>query len=114
MAKKNNDQIGSGLELLRKALAPYIKRQLKAVYKDNWWKNGADPHVSRMPELKTKLSKAKDDDARFDVLDIAALFMVVDRAWSDAFQADLGKAGRSYINELIQVNQSCLTGRPAS
>ena len=33
MAKKNNDQIGSGLELLRKALAPYIKRQLKAVYK---------------------------------------------------------------------------------
>jgi len=64
MAKKNNDQIGSGLELLRKALAPYIKRQLKAVYKDNWWKNGADPHVSRMPELKTKLSKAKDEGGR--------------------------------------------------
>src|SRR3972149_3914094 len=103
MAKKNNEQIGSGLELLRKALAPYIKRQLKAVYKDNGWKNGADPHVSRMPELKTKLSKAKDDDARFDVLDISALFMVVDRAWSDAFQADLGKAGRSYVNELSDI-----------
>jgi hypothetical protein len=51
MAKKNNDQVGSGLELLRKALAPYIKRQLKAVYKDNWWRNGADPHVSRLPDL---------------------------------------------------------------
>jgi hypothetical protein len=103
MAKKNNDQIGSGLELLRKALGPYIKRQLTSVYKDKWWSLGAEPHVTRMPELKTKLAKAKDDDARFDALDIAALFTIVDRVWSDAFQADLGKAGRSYVNELSDV-----------
>src|SRR6266496_3130210 len=99
MAKKNNELIGTGLEILRKALAPYIKRQLKAIYKEKWWNLGIDPHVGRMAELKTKLSKAKDDEARFDVLDIAALFTVIDRVWNDAFQADLGKAGRSYVNE---------------
>ena len=103
MAKKNNDQIGSGLELLRKALEPYIKRQLTSVYKDKWWSTGADPHVGRMPELKAKLVKAKDDDTRLSMLDIAALFTVIDRAWNDAFQADLGKAGRSYVNELSDV-----------
>jgi hypothetical protein len=103
MAKKNNELIGAGLETLRKALAPYIKRQLKAIYKDKWWSLGADPHVGRMAELKTKLAKAKDDEARFDALDIAALFTIVDRVWSDAFQADLGKAGRSYVNELSDV-----------
>ena len=103
MAKKNNDQIGSGLELLRKALEPYIKRQLISVYKEKWWSMGAEPHVGRMPELKTKLAKAKDDDARLSTLDIAAIFTIIDRAWGDAFQADLGKAGRSYVNELSDV-----------
>ena len=45
MAKKNNDQISSGLELLRKALEPYIKRQLMSIYKEKWWSMGAEPHV---------------------------------------------------------------------
>lgn len=103
MAKKNNELIGTGLELLRKALAPYIKRQLMASYKDKWWSNGAEPHVGRMAELKTKLAKAKDDDTRFEVLDIAALLTILNNVWSEAFQADLGHAGRSYVNELRDV-----------
>jgi uncharacterized protein len=103
MAKKTNDQIGSGLELLRRALGPYVKRQLIALYKDNWWRSGVEPHVNRMPELKSKLTKAKDDDARFEVLDIAALLTVINNVWGDAFQADLGHAGRSYVNELRDV-----------
>lgn len=100
MAKKNNELIGTGLDLLRKALAPYVKRQLTAVYKEKWWGLGAEPHVGRMPDLKNKLAKAKDDDARLEVLDIAALLTIINNAWGDAFQLDLGKAGRSYVNEL--------------
>ncbi len=103
MVKKNNDQIGSALELLRKALSPYIKRQLKALYKENWWRTGIENHVSRMPELKGKLAKARDDDARLDALDIAALLTVINNVWGEAFQADLGHAGRSYVNELRDV-----------
>src|SRR5688572_23545107 len=103
MAKKNNEQIGQGLEILRKALGPYIKRQLKAVYKERWWSQGAEPHVGRLPEVKTKLAKAKDDDARFESLDIAALLTVLNNSWNEAFQADLGHAGRSYVNELRDV-----------
>jgi predicted AAA+ superfamily ATPase len=103
MTRKNNDHIGSGLELLRKALNPYIKRQLRAVYKDNWWSQGAEPHVGRMPELKTKLAKAKDDDARFEVLDISALLTILNNVWSEAFQSDLGHGGRSYVNELRDI-----------
>lgn len=103
MAKKNNDYIGSGLELLRKALEPYIKRQLMSVHKEKWWSIGADPHVGRMPELKNKLAKAKDDDARLSTLDIAALLTILNNAWNEAFQADLGQAGRSHVNELRDI-----------
>jgi predicted AAA+ superfamily ATPase len=103
MAKKNNERIGNGLELLRKALTPYIKRQLKAVYKEKWWSVGADPHVGRMGDLKTKLARAKDDDTRLEALDIAALLTILNNVWSEAFQADLGQAGRSYVNELRDV-----------
>lgn len=103
MAKKNNDQIGSGLELLRKALEPYIKRQLISVYKEKWWGMGADPHVGRMPELKNKLAKAKDDDARLSALDIAALLTILNNDWNEVFQLDLGKAGQVYVNELTTV-----------
>jgi predicted AAA+ superfamily ATPase len=103
MAKKNNDHIGSGLELLRKALEPYVKRQLMSVYKEKWWSTGADPHVSRMPELKNKIAKAKDDDARLSVLDIAALLTILNNAWGECFAADLGNAGRSHVNELRDV-----------
>ena len=103
MATSNIERVGQGLEILRKALAPYIRRQLKAVYKEKWWSAGADPHVGRIPELKTKLSKAKDDEARFDVLDIAALLTILNNVWSEAFQADLGHGGRSYVNELRDV-----------
>ena len=77
MTTKNNELIGKGLEILRKALAPYVKRQLKASYKEKWWGLGADPHVGRMTELKVKLSKAKDDDARFDMLEFHNAIKVV-------------------------------------
>jgi hypothetical protein len=103
MAKKNNEQIGQGLEILRRALAPYIKSQLKTVYKERWWSQGTDPHVGRLPELKAKLAKATDDDARFESLDIAALLTVLNNSWNEVFQADLGHAGRSYANELRDV-----------
>src|SRR5581483_7773138 len=114
MAKKHNELIGSGLELLRKALSPYIKRQLKAVYKDKWWSVGVEPHVSRLPELKTKLAKAKDDDSRFEALDIAALLTVLNNSWNEAFQADLGNAGRSYVNELRDVRNKWAHQTPFS
>ncbi len=114
MAKKNNELIGTGLELLRKALSPYITRQLKAVYKEKWWSIGAEPHVSRLPELKTKLAKVRDDDARFEALDIAALLTVLNNSWNEAFQADLGNAGRSYVNELRDVRNKWAHQTPFS
>jgi len=37
------------------------------------------------------------------MLDIAAIFTIIDRVWVEAFQPDLGKAGRSYVNELSDI-----------
>lgn len=103
MKTSNLDRIGKGLRILLAGLSPYVKRQLKAVYGNNWWSQGVDPHVGRMLELKSRLAKAKDDDARFELLDIATLLTIVNNVWGDAFQADLGHAGRSYVNELRDV-----------
>ncbi len=106
MAEKPDELVGRGLELLRKALVPYVKRQLQAVYKDKWWSLGAEPHVRPMPDPRMKLAKAQDDDARFAALDVAALLTILNNAWNDAFQADLGNAGRSYVNELRDVRNN--------
>ncbi len=106
MVEKPDELVGRGLELLRKALAPYVKRQLQAVYKDKWWSMGAEPHVRPMPDPRMKLAKAQDDDARFAVLDVAALLTILNNAWNDAFQADLGSASRSCVNELRDVRNN--------
>jgi uncharacterized protein len=103
MAENNSERIHRGLEILRKALAPYIKRQLKAVYKEGWWKNGAEPHLRGTVGMDAKGSKPASEDKRFESLDIQALLTILNNVWSEAFQADLGQAGRSYVNELRDV-----------
>lgn len=102
MSKDNKyqHQIGEGLTLLREALSPYVRRQLRARYKDAWWREGAEPHVRSMTELRSRLERAKSDDERFGLLDIQALLTILNNVWGEAFQADLGQAGRNYANEL--------------
>ena len=99
----NSERIHHGLEILRKGLAPYIKRQLKAVYKEAWWKNGAEPHLRGTIGLEAKGRKPASEEEHFAVLDIQALLTILNNVWSEAFQADLGQAGRSYVNELRDV-----------
>jgi len=102
MSTKNIDRIGKGLNILRAGLSPYIKRQLKAVYKENWWKDGAEPHLRGTVGLEAKGRKPTNDE-RFAAMDIQALLTILNNVWGDAFQADLGQAGRSYVNELRDV-----------
>jgi hypothetical protein len=103
MAENNSERIHRGLEILRKGLAPYIKRQLKAVYKEGWWKDGVEPHLRGTVGLESKGRKPASDDNRFAALDIQALLTILNNVWGDVFQADLGQAGRSYVNELRDV-----------
>ena len=103
MVENNSERIHHGLEFLRKGLAPYIKRQLKAVYKESWWKNGAEPHLRGTVGMDAKGSKPASEDKRFEALDIQALLTILNNSWGEAFQADLGQAGRSYVNELRDV-----------
>jgi hypothetical protein len=100
MTTKNNDQIGKGLNILRSGLSPYIKRQLKAVYKSEWYKAGVDPHLRGTVGLEAKGRKPTNDDERFTALDTQALLTILNNVWGEVFQADLGPAGRSYVNEL--------------
>ena len=103
MSTNNIDRIGKGLNILRAGLGPYIKRQLKAVYKEGWWKDGAEPHLRGTVGLEAKGRKPAKDDKRFAALDIQALLTILNNVWGEAFQADLGQAGRSYVNELKDV-----------
>lgn len=99
----NSERIHRGLEILRKGLAPYIKRQLKAVFKGEWWKNGVEPHLRGTVGIEAKGRKPTNDDERFAALDIQALLTIINNVWGEVFQADLGQAGRSYVNELRDV-----------
>jgi len=103
MTTKNIDRIGKGLNILRAGLGPYVKRQLKAIYKDDWWKTGVEPHLRGTVGLEAKGRKPTSDDERFAALDIQALLTILNNVWGEVFQADLGQAGRSYVNELKDV-----------
>jgi hypothetical protein len=90
MAISNHERVGKALDLLRDGLAPFIEREMKSRYGEQW--------AFEVKELlsDTRLGAGKGTALR----DAAALLVVMDRRWSDVFRKTLGKAERSLVNEL--------------
>ncbi len=92
MAITNHERVGKALQLLKVGLAPFIERELKANFNDEW---------------ATAISNTLDDTRLKGIgdplEDVAAQLVVMDRNWGEVFRLILGKAERSLINELIDV-----------
>lgn len=96
MAVTNHERVGRALDLLRKGLLPYVEREMKAVYKDQW-REMAGPGVSE------EASSRKDWKEFWDV---QRLLVVMWDHWSDVFGKTLGHAERSLVSELRETRKT--------
>jgi hypothetical protein len=104
MAISNHERVGKALDLLRDGLAPFVERELKHRYAEQW--------AFEIKELlsDTRLGAGKGSALR----DSAALLVVMDRKWNEVFRRTLGKAERSLVNELIEVRNRWAHQEPFS
>ncbi len=88
MAKSNRDKIGDALEVLRDGLQPFVERELKAYYGEDWLKHATE-------------------DLRFapksDELDASALLSIMWNQWNVVFRNTLGHGERSLVSLIRDV-----------
>ncbi|WP_300321980.1 Swt1 family HEPN domain-containing protein [Accumulibacter sp.] len=96
MAITNHERVGKALELLKTGLLPFIEREFKAKYGNDW------AFEVRDILSDTRLGTGKNESLQ----DVAASLVVMDRKWGDVFRQVLGKTERSLVNELLAVRNS--------
>jgi predicted AAA+ superfamily ATPase len=93
VATTNAERVGKALDLLKEGLRPFIERELRARYGDNW-----------ASTVSTIISDTRLGGTGNEPLnDVAVLLVIMDRTWGDVFRSTLGKAERSLVNELLDV-----------
>ena len=80
------------MELLPSALIPFVEKRLETSLKGHW----QIQVIEKLPSLRPN----SNGEVGWDQ---AALFNAMDRFWSEAFKAVLGRAERSLVNELGDV-----------
>ncbi len=102
MRLSTTENIGKGLEIFLEGLRPYVLREIKAKFVENWWTAAVENTLAHTLG-KEKLSAIGTPEERFARLDIHALLMIMWELWNEVFRDELGHAGRSYISELREV-----------
>src|SRR5215218_5695513 len=93
MAVTNHERVGTALSLLSKGLAPFVERECKARYGEDW----VIKVVTRMDAGAVQSSKkASTTDAQF-------LLKVIWDEWQPVFRNVLGHSERTYVSELRDV-----------
>lgn len=94
MAMSNRERVGRTLDILKRGLAPFVERELKAVYGDRW----IGVTVGIVPERREAGGKID--------WDIQALLKLMWNQWNDVFKRTLGQMERSLVSELIGFRNS--------
>jgi len=92
VAKSTRQYVFEGMELLPAALIPFVEKRLETSLKGHWQVQVLEKLPSLRPNSNGEVG-----------WDQAALFNAMDRFWSEAFKAVLGRAERSLVNELGDV-----------
>ncbi|MGC8967893.1 MAG: Swt1 family HEPN domain-containing protein [Thermus sp.] len=88
MALSNREMVGKGLDLLRSGLKPFVEREYRRVYGEDWPREAAEV-------LKGDKASLQDPDAQ-------ALLKLMDYRWSQVFDEKLGRWGRTLVKELLE------------
>ena len=92
MAKSTRQSVFEGMELLPAALVPFVEKRLESSLTGHWQLQVVEKLQGLRPNNKGEIA-----------WDQSALFNAMDRFWSEAFRAVLGRAERALVNELVDV-----------
>jgi predicted AAA+ superfamily ATPase len=104
MAITNHERVGKALEFLKVGLGPFIEREFKAKYGDEW--------AFEVKEILSDTRLGGGKASSFN--DVAALLVVMDRKWGDVFRRILGKTERSLVNEILAIRNNWAHQEPFS
>ncbi|MGI6466950.1 MAG: DUF499 domain-containing protein [Sphaerochaetaceae bacterium] len=98
---KNHEMVNTGFRHTLKALAPFVVRELKSVYGEQWWKEGVLERLSF--EQQRDLPIAGSEEELINSFDILLCLQIIGRQWQDVFRKKMSIDQRSWANELIGV-----------
>src|SRR5437773_7765131 len=106
MAVTNYDRVGKGVEILNRGLRPFVERELKSSYAQEWFEQ------VKQTLGATQLQLAGTDDS--PNWDVAALLVTMWGQWNSVFRKTLGHAERTLVSELREVRNRWAHQRPFS
>jgi hypothetical protein len=95
MAITNHERVDKALKLLNQGLAPYVEREMKAIYGDKWLEE-ANAALGEDRVAPKKKGKAISFDTQ-------ALLVLIWNKWNDVFSQTLGYTERSIVSELREI-----------
>ncbi len=109
MAKSNRDRIGEVMDTLKAVLAPYVLTAFRQEFKDRALRG-----IEGMLASDAFSPKIPDEATALTVLDVANCLKIINSrdAWDEVFRKRMGKADRSYVNELTEVRNNWAHQKP--
>ncbi len=106
MAITNHDRVGKALELLNQGLKPFVERELKSSYSQNWFAEVKQSLAGTQLQLLGSEQKPQ--------WDVAALLTTLWNQWNTVFRKTLGQNERTLVSELRDVRNKWAHQRPFS
>ena len=97
----NHMQVSQGFRILLGALAPYIARELRTEFGDDWWKAAVIDTL--YDDQKRDLPLSGEWAMLVDSLDIARSLLLFDLHWQRVFRKKLSIDHRTWAKELVGV-----------
>lgn len=94
MTNNNHEILRRGLSLCTKGLRPFIERELKAVYGENW-------------ELQAREALRVPENMRLH-WDSQATLNIIDRCWNTVFKRNMERKQRSWALETVSVRHELM------
>lgn len=98
MATSNHERVGKALEHLKDGLAPFVEREMQAVYGEKAWMEAAQSNIRNERDWQVKKGKVQ--------WDAHLLLSVMWNNWNNVFARTLGHADRSIVAELRTVRNN--------
>jgi predicted AAA+ superfamily ATPase len=106
MAITNHERVGKALEMLTGGLKPFVERELKSTYQQEWFEE------TRKTMAASQLQFLGNADT--PQWDVQALLLTVWNQWNEVFRKTLGQAERTLVSELREVRNRWAHQRPFS
>ena len=94
MAKSNVQRLRDTLDLLKEGVSFFVLREYKREYR-------AGKYLQMIEETLRDVTALPDEETAYQIIDTQGWLKLMSYKWDDVFRQKLGRAERSYVEELI-------------